>query len=340
MNVMTPRRAIAGGVEMHLTGDSGEIDIAGTQVPVSIVNVANPASISIGLDVNGNGKVDPNEMQKVKNGMAAFKVKLGDKDKKEYAIVINGITVLGKGKVESAFAGYYSVNCYKCSINGVNVRLIDENLDGQITQDGKDAIVIGQSQYAQPLLKQHMIGNAMFDLTVAADGTSIEFTKQATKLAQIEVPLLKAPSVGCLIMVDQESGRAVDLVTNKAGIPSGSYKLCYGTIGQGKDQLMIRPGGGSPAMALGSSQTSIASPSTYEIKDDVVNVLKLGPTFKVAFQAFFNSAKNEVTVSPRMMAVEGAGKESYNVNINGLKAPQIAFMEGNKQISRESMGST
>lgn len=320
MNVVTPCRAMTGGSEMKIAGESGTIDICGSQVAVNVA--MNPQAAFIGLDVNGNGKVDPNEMQKINHGDAAFKLKIGEKDKKEYAVVLKGVNIISKEKViEGATARYFTANCFKGTINGVTVRLIDDNLDGKITQDGSDAIVIGQSQYALPLLKQHTIGNAIYELKVADDGASLEFTKQTAKLAQVEVPLLKSPGVGCVIVVDQANGRAFDLVTSKSGIPAGSYKLSYGTIGQGKDQLQIRPTTASP---------------TYELQEDMLNVLKMGPAFKVQFMAGYNEAKNEVTVFPRVSVV-GAGKEVYNVSLSGLKPPQVTFTEGTKVVSREGM---
>ena len=317
---LTPARALKGGIDVNIRGDSGEISVCGTAVPINFT--LGTKDIGVGLDSNGSGKIEPNEVQKFTNALLGFKVKLGaDKDKKEVALAIRNVRVMGKpGAVQMAQAEYFPMGSFKGTLGGMAVRIVDENMDGQITQDGKDAILIGNSSFAQPLLKQHVIGNATYELAVSDKGDSLTFTKvTGLKTGQLDVPLLKSAGVGCLVMADESAGRAYDLVQTR-NVPAGTYKLVYGTIGQGPNMLMIRP-----------TDKSLS----YTTQEDAINTLKLGPNFHVAFGTTYNEAKKEATVIP-MMSVTGAGNEQYSVNFS-VARPHVAFTEGTQTIKSGAM---
>ena len=327
-NLQTPHKALVGGVAVKLTSDKGEIDINGNKVALAGAFLG--ADQAIGVDVNGNGTVEQSEVRRVVLGTVAFKVKVGA-DKKEVGIGFQKIAMAAKPAVKPGGPNVVSAmsccvfpaGCLKGSVNGAQVRILDDNLDGKITQDGKDSIVIGSSMFAQPLMKQHLIGNALYELKVSEDGTSLDYAKVSdVKLDKVDVPLMKSPAVGCLVLVDDSTGRVVDVAANKTGIPAGSYKLCYGTIGAGIYMLTIRP------------TTKMAA---MDVKDEGANNLKIGPAFKLDFKATYNAAKNVVTVMP-FFTVEGAGNERYDVALtSSMLAPMVTFMEGNRTISRESM---
>ena len=304
---------------VQAAGLVADINVAGKKVPIVFAE-SNGLKV-LGIDSNGNGKVDNNEMMKVPGeGAITLKMKSPTDPKNDLAIHFWKVTISrdANNAVARVSARYSPAYCYKGTINGTTVRLIDDNLDGKITQDGADAIIIGQGLYAMPLLKTHLIGQLPAELTVAEDGLSASYVKSDLKLAQVEAPVLKMPSLTCVIMSDKASGRSIDLVAAKGKVPAGEYQLVYGIIGSGKEPIIIQPGKATPS---------------YSIKDDAINTLRLGPPLRLDFEAKLEG--NAVTASPPLN-VEGSGHEVYHYS-SGLAQPQVIIAEGKKVLDRGSM---
>jgi hypothetical protein len=215
---------------------------------------------------------------------------------------------------------YYAASALKGSIDGVPIRIIDDNLDGKITQDGSDAIVIGRSPFAQPLYRIHQIGASFYEIKVDEDGKGLSFGKVSDlKPVTVKSPLLKLGATKALVVADSDSGQAFDLVAAKSGIPAGTYSLCYGVISAGKDVVVIRPGKETEKVTVSES------PST----------LTLGAPLKVNFDG--RLVGNKVEVFPNLTVV-GAGGESYDPDFGStLSRPSVLLMEGTKVLIRQQM---
>ncbi len=275
----------------------------------------------IGIDLNKNGTVEPSEYAPVPASRCLVVKLKAPGEKKETALSLEDVVITQSQSNEiSGYGHCFAACCLKAQVNGATVRLIDDNNDGQITQDGKDSIIVGNTPCAMPLFKTHQIGSAICDLTVASDGSTLSWSKASdANMGIVECPLMKSAALKALILVDEAKGVAFDVVAGKASIPAGNYKLAYGFMTQGQEKMKIRPA---------------AKPLTYTIEPDMANTIRLGPTMHLEFGGTFTST--DVKVNPPL--VEGIGGEIYEVDWKLPAArPSIALLEGTKVLSQDSM---
>jgi len=317
--IVTPRRAINGGVPFSIRGASGSVKIAGWDVAVAAVMSGRYAYI--GMDVNGDGTVSKTkeELQKVVNARAAFKMKLPGSGE-DFAVLLSQISVSSsKGKVTGVSGAVSPAGARKGVINGVPIFLLDDNLDGKITQNGKDAIAVGKSLAGLPLQEVHQLGADHYKLSVSPDSSSVSFER----LVGVELGVVKLrgeSAFKCMIVSDGE--KAYDLRTGgAAGVPAGAYKLLYGMVGSGKSLVTFLPSKTTP---------------TYKIKAGHINTPKIGMPLRIDFNASF--ANKKVTVQPYGIRILGAGDELYQLQFGGkMGTPNVTLKAGNRKLSSQNM---
>jgi hypothetical protein len=215
----------------------------------------------------------------------------------------------------------------------VVVRIFDFKADGAFVQDAAqkwgqpsvmdksgfmfvqpvgDFITIGQGEPI-PLAKRHLIGGKLYDLKVAADGSSITYWPAPDgKCGKIEVP--KIPSLKSLVILGDQG--AYDLVAcGTSEIPVGKYKFCYGLIAQGTQTLAI----------------SFAEWAKEPIKLEIVegkNAPKIGPPFAFDWKPVMSMGR--LLIDANYWHIVGAGGESYREIQYSQWYPHVAFMEGDK----------
>ena len=318
-SIVTPRRAIAGGVPFSFRGGSGSVNIAGSSV--AMVGLTSGTSAYIGMDVNGDGSVSKtkDEMQKVANGRAAFKMKLPGTGE-DFAVLVSNVSVTTSKGATVGVSGAISPACAKKGvINGVPIRLLDDNLDGKITQGGKDAIAVGKSLVGLPLVEVHQIGADHYKLSVSPDGSTVNFERLVGQ--ELGIVKLKGESAfKCMVVTDGE--KAYDLKAGgAAGIPPGDYKLIYGMVGTGSSLVSFTPTKTTP---------------TYRIQAGMINTPKIGMPLRMDFVASF--AGKKVMVQPYGMQILGAGDELYQFQFGGkMGTPNVTLKAGDKNLSSSNM---
>ena len=204
-------------------------------------------------------------------------------------------------------------------INGVVIRLRDDNLDGGIDQGGRDAIAMGKSLVGLPLSEVHQIGADHYKLSVSPDGSSVSFER----LVGVELGVIKLRNESafkCMVVSDGE--KAYDLKAGgAAGIPAGDYKLLYGVVGTGSSLITFLPSKTTP---------------TYTIKAGNINTPKIGMPLRIDFIASFAGGK--ATVQPYGVRILGAGDELYQVQFGGkMGTPNISLKAGTRTLSSKNM---
>jgi hypothetical protein len=308
------------GGSIAIQGAKGTLDIGGQAVAIAAQATAK-GDLGLGLDCKCKGSVDAKDFVLVRDGSASFVIKLPDGDKtRDMRVTFCDLSIPAKGTTVSGIYGRVTIGCcMKGTIAGTDVRLLDENLDGKFTQDGRDSIVIGNAA-AVPLLKKVCIGTTIYDLTVSPDGKTIDYTPAAdVKTGIVELPI-KSPALRCLVFASADG--AFDLASQgKAGIPEGQYRFVYGLLAQGKDICQIVP---------------MKSTPVYDIAAGSNNKLLFGPTYNVEFSA--SVADGKISVGGGIQVV-GAGNERYDVNFKTpALTPHVVLLEGDKQIANEAMG--
>ncbi len=334
--LLTPMKIIVSGKPFQVVGSSGELSVGGSMVKIAAS--WRKSYYALGLDCNGDGQISANEYQKLsRDGAASFTLKIdGDEGKTDLALTFAKVSVSVKGNAVMQFGGHVYANCcMKGTYKGKDIRVIDDDLDGKLSQNGYDAICIGKNIAALPLFGQTQIGDEHCRLELGDDGKSITITpipQSELQLGLVETPI-KASMLKCLILADAKSGYAYDLcVSGKDGIPAGNYQLIYGVFGKGKDMLTMYPSTGQ--FSKNKDKFKLL---TYEIKPDMINSIRIGPPFQVDFQCSYDSGKKEFTVQPGIN-IFGDGGEMYGLDFaSEASTPKIAILNGNKVLSQGSM---
>ncbi len=314
--LLTPRKLVD-KLGFQFMNGKGTLDICGKKVAVEGVIVGR--KVGFGMDTEGAGAVDPNKMQAVTGKPMLFRLKR--EGKKEFAVIIDHLTVTQFPNAGVRVSGDFYAACgLRGMINKVPIRIIDDNLDGKITNDGGDAIAIGNSVCAQPLYKIHQIGGSFYEIKVADDMSSLTATKvEDVKPVKLTSKLLKIHQLQALVLIDESNGQAFDAVACKSGIPAGEYSLAYGALGAGKDVVIIKPGKNMKKLTVSEDGGDLG----------------LGPKLKLLFGGFTQGGY--VHVNPTIEVVGGAG-EIYQPDFGSTSGrPVVTLSEGTKVISQKPM---
>lgn len=251
---------------------------------------------TIGLDIDGDGSIGAREWTGLSNqGEAAFKIPVdtGDSSRREHiGVVMHDVIVHANRALVGRIA---PASCMEGRYLGQYIRLFDDNLDGQFTLDGNDAIAIGSTAAAVPLLATHRIGNSFCRVQVAADGSSATFTPLTdVVVAQVKVPV-RSNLLAAMVLSDGQ--QAYDLTTTNQ-IPPGRYQLVYGLLKSGRTNTPMMPS---------------ASALTYDIQAGMINTIQIGPPLWISFRAVVSG--NTFKIGPPL-TVYGTGGEQYEVSFD------------------------
>lgn len=311
--VFTPAKALTGGKPFRITGPQGPIAIGGKAVLFGARYSAVVKAYYGAMDVNGNGKLDGTEWVKLAQSMSAtFQIRDGETIS---AVRVANVNIYAKdlGAPVTAISGGYVISgCQTGTVDGVMVRLFDDNMDGVFSQDGKDAIAVGRSEAAIPLMTIHQIGARHYRLAVAEDGSEMTVAPlEGVELGIVETPFRRG--LACLALTS-EDGKSYDLAASaKTGIPEGSYRLSYGVLAAGGQMTVVKP-----------TEDCL----TYEIQAGKINTLRIGSPMRVSFSASYS--KGNISVSPSVY-VYGAGGEQYSFDFSGgTGRPHVLLAQDSK----------
>ncbi|MDP6047671.1 MAG: hypothetical protein QGG25_18815, partial [Phycisphaerae bacterium] len=274
----------------------------------------------LGFDRDGNGTISKAEWGVIpKSGTMLISGKSGDLS---YVIRLVKMRVSYNKKTVSCWGQTVIRSSMAGTIGWVPVRILDDNMDGKFSQMPSqfgDAIMIGSSASAIPLRRVHRIGKYIYRLKVAEDGSSIDYER----MDDVELGLVNATfpsnSLKSLVLVSKDA--AFNIKTDgRAGIPAGTYKLAYGTVGRSTAGLLFKPGRTTP---------------DYEIQAKMVNTLRIGSPVRMDFAASFRAGK--VRLSARDVVLIGSGSEIYgplNFTKGGnAKPPKVIMLNGRRVVS-------
>ncbi|MDP6542689.1 MAG: hypothetical protein QGH60_01785 [Phycisphaerae bacterium] len=228
------------------------------------------------------------------------------------------VTCWGQALIRSSMKG---------TLGRTPVRILDDDMDGKFSQTGSarggDAILIGSSSAAVPLRAMHRIGKNIYRLKVASDGSSIDYELVAdTAVGQVRA-MFPANTMKSLVLVGRDC--AFDVKTDGvAGIPAGPYLLAYGVVSSSATTLTFRPGRGTPQ---------------YDIKDGMINTLRIGKPVRVNFAASYG--KGKVGLSASMVSIVGSGSEVYGpldfTKGGNIRPPTVTMLNGRRVASSSTM---
>ena len=326
--VYTPAKLVGEGKSFRFGTDGGEIDVLGRKLLLGARYVLD--GYLLGLDCNGDGKVGGSEWVRVdlQTHAARFGLLLPDGEKKrEHALRFTNVDIrVQANRVTHVSGRVMSDGCMAGRLDDVEVVLVDDNMDGHFTQDGKDAVAFGGGAGAMPLYQHHQVGKAHCLVDVAADGSQVTLQPtEETELGLVDVPV-RAALLRCLVLADEGGSRAYDIKASGAmGIPAGTYKLSYAVLAAG-----------GRVVVAGETKKSLS----YPIAARKVNILRFGPPFTLTFGASVDYRSNQVRVS-NDIAPHGAGGEEYSLRFAGYhpfgENPNVVLTNGRMTLSNTYM---
>lgn len=324
----TPAKITDRGRRFRFGEPYGRIQVAGKEILVAGRYVGD--GFMLGVDCNGDGKVLGSEWARLNllTRAARFLLRLsGDGDRRDYALRFVDVAVGVRANQAVNLRGRYMVDgCMAGVLDGVSVGLFDDNMDGQYTQDGEDAIVIGASPGAMPLWKHHQVGKQHGLLDVASDGGQLTFQPVEHKdLGMVDVPV-RSSLLRCLMLVDDQHGRAYDVkVSGKTGIPAGNYELSYAVLASGKRMIVAGPS---------------AKSLVYTVSADSLNVLRFGPPCRLVFGAYYHHRDKQIRIRTDIIPY-GIGGERYYLEFAGYhplgENPHVVFTNGRRDLTNSHM---
>ncbi|MBL7220488.1 MAG: hypothetical protein ISS69_10270 [Phycisphaerae bacterium] len=309
------------------------LTIGGKKVPAA--GWTGKSGPRIGLDTDGDGIVNTNEYRNVaRDGSVLLTATSGGR---ELTIRCRDVYIqYDNKKNEVTFMRWLmrGLHGWVGNIDSVKIRIIDDNADGKYGNDGRDAILIGDSKIALPLRHYHRIGEHFYKFEIAPDGSGLKFQQiKSPHLGMVRSPLPTRNVVGLVL---ENGGGAFDIqACGKTGIPSGTYHLAYGAMGDPKAPLPF---------------FRVQDTVQYEIATDKINMLRIGPPLQLVFWAEFKEEaddKNKKKMVRRIGIrhpdrVIGSGGEMYGPvsfpNARSEKGrPGIMILQGSKPLVKTVM---
>ncbi|MDP6928507.1 MAG: hypothetical protein QF412_02275 [Planctomycetota bacterium] len=254
--------------------------------------------MSLEIDTNADGKLD----QKVKGttGYAVFRGKYQDGSKLAYAVrfFLNG-----------AVYSYAMSGAMVGSIDGVSIKLIDQNANGRYDEFGKDAMIVGSGNAASFLSRLVNLKGKIHELTVSPDGRKIEAKPYQGETGSLSVRKgFKSNGKLLSAVVSNEAG---DVSFNLAGqkavtVPVGNYRFSAGLAKKGGEEAELRPGDMKPLAVTADNAISV----------------KFGAPLKADFHYTRDGTK--IDVQPNVRFLGSAGEEWLNFRPDA-KSPKLTF---------------
>ena len=250
----------------------------------------------IEVDTNGDGRVDTDV--KGDGGMVKLNAKLADGSRFNYAVRIR----IGKNGYE------YSVGSVRTGkLNGVPIRLIDQNNNGIFNEYGVDAMTVGADRGASYLSRVVELEGELFDLTVDEAGATASITPYQGETGTVDMGS-QFDSRGKLIAAIIKNGDLSFNVTGTTRVPVGQYSFEYGYVEKGLET----------AEMAGGEMVPIA------VRAGEKNTIEWGGPLVADFD--YSVGAGVVTVNANLRFFGAAGEE-YTRFQPDAKSPKILIMD-------------
>ena len=259
----------------------------------------------LSIDTDGDGETDTKA--EGKEALITLIAKKGDKEL-PYSI-----------RLQSAAGWRFTVSgAMVGKINGVKVQLIDQNLNGSYADFGADAMIVGRGKTACYLSRVANIGGQLFELSIAEDGTAIEYSPYTGDRGTLHLGNCKtnAKVLGAVVR-SKDHAHSFELSGALAGlqVPAGTYEVIGGEIGLGQNRVKFDRGR--------SADITVPKGKTTEVAWG-------GP---VTAEFAYQRAGDELHLSPEHVWYYGAAGEQYHAWTPVGKSPRFTISD--KKTGRE-----
>lgn len=227
---------------------------------------------------------------------------------------------------------YFNAASVVGALDGVSLRVIDDNLDGiygslplswqylglapNATQPDMDCVVVGESKRALPWSEFLPVGERWYKLEPQMGGMTLRATPVELETGRLRLEFKgEYPEWLVLRGTGVLANTFIDLcAAGKEGVvaPVGEYRLVAGLIRKGKKQQTQK------CLILGND---LVPP--FNVKTGAETVVKLGGPYRFEFERA--RTENVEFVSGPSLRVVGAAGETYDRFWNCVLAPQVSL---------------
>jgi len=214
-------------------------------------------------------------------------------------------------------------------LEGVELRVIDENMDGVygssplnwehvgLSQGQNhpefDSILVGGAKRARPWSEYQQIGEAWYRLEVVNGGTSLKAYPVELETGDVKV---SSKGVKPNWLVAQGTGRYensyFDLMEKGVELPVGTYKLFCGEVRKGKKQQTMK------ALILPGKSMGV-----WRVNAGESTKVELGAPFSFDFE--FDEGADSITIPGKSVVVTGVAGERYERLWNCVARPEASY---------------
>lgn len=216
-------------------------------------------------------------------------------------------------------------------LNGVPIRIFDDNLDGiygsPATSWGHvgmskdhympemDSMVIGDSKRAQPFSEYVQVGDKWYKLEVLNGGTSVKAQEVRVKTGTLSLKYKGTKPQYVIVKGSNDYENSYfDLVGEKeVEVPVGRYELFFGIVTKGKKRQVMK------AVILPGADT----PTWDVLKPDTEVEIELGSPYGFAFD--YSVGDEEIVLNGQSVVVTGVGGERYERIWGARTQPEVSY---------------
>ena len=214
-------------------------------------------------------------------------------------------------------------------IDGVGIRVIDENMDGLygsapltwahdglttgMMQPEFDTVVIGDAKRALPWSEYQRLGDKWYRLEPANGGTTLKAFPAELETGKVKVNFKGGKPTWLIVQgMGKFENSYFDLMDKDVELPVGSYKLFCGELRKGKKQQTMKT-----LILPGKSMES------WRVNPKETTAIELGAPFQFDFA--FTEDEKSITITGKSICIVGAAGERYERPWNCVPRPTASY---------------
>lgn len=147
-------------------------------------------------------------------------------------------------------------------ISGTPVMFLDQNLDGDVTDVGVDAMVVGQDHAASFLSRVVSVNGSLYAIELDAAGASLSWRPYQGPAGKLDLlaNFQSKAKLDAAIVVNADASLSFSLARADGGltVPAGEYRLHSGRLALGDSSAQISAGSGKAILVAGGAAAAPA----------------------------------------------------------------------------------
>ena len=209
-------------------------------------------------------------------------------------------------------------------VDGQQVRIIDQNLNGKFDDFGTDAIVVGRGKQASFLSEVINVRGKLYSIEVSPNGSSLTWAPYDGTSGTLDFSTQFASKGKLLgaVVVSDDGKRSFTLSGKPIAVPTGNYELVHGRIGLGRNVVTFSKG----------------NTETLTVDSGVTKALSFGEPVNIDFK--YVSQPGRVIMAPQLVSYMGRAGERYEqwTPFGGSPQFDVRDVETGKQIALAVFG--